>query len=115
MNTTAKSSKSTESEATDTSDDVDEITAEITRLRSDMSSLVETIGKVGRRRGKSLAETASGKADEGLAAGEAMLAEVSTELERLEQDLVAATRRNPYRALGIAACFGFLLAMILRR
>jgi ElaB/YqjD/DUF883 family membrane-anchored ribosome-binding protein len=95
--------------------DVEAVTAEIRRLRSDMSSLVDTIGHVGRRRARHLADTAQGKADEGMAAGEAMLAEAQTELERIERDLATATRRSPFRALGIAAGLGFLLALIVRR
>jgi ElaB/YqjD/DUF883 family membrane-anchored ribosome-binding protein len=98
-----------------TRDDVEAIAAEIARLRNDLSSLVETVGRVGRRRAEGLADTAADKAGEKLAAGEAMLADLVGELERVERDMVAATRRNPWRSLSIAAAIGFLLAMILRR
>lgn len=111
MNTTTTPKKSDDK----TSDDVEAITAEITRLRKDLSGLVDTVGRVGRRRAEGLADTASSKASESMAAGEAMLADMAGELERVERDLVSATRRNPWRALGIAAASGFLLAMILRR
>jgi len=112
MNDTAKTKKPDETAG---GEDIEKITAEIRRLRSDMSSLVDTVGKVGRSRARHLADTASGKADEGIAAGEAMLAEATTELQRIERDLETATRRNPLRALGIAAGVGFLLALFVRR
>lgn len=121
MSTTSKSTESggkgSDSDAgSDKIDkDVEAISAEIQRLRADMSSLVDTVGGVGRRRARKLADTAQGKADEGMAAGEAMLADAKTELERIEHDLVTATRRSPFRALGIAAGIGFLLALIVRR
>lgn len=109
MNTTAKAKESEKSE------DIEAITAEISRLRSDLASLVDTVSKAGRSRAKGFAASAHDKADEQWAKGEEMLGEVTTELQRLERDLVHATQRSPYRALGIAAAFGFLLAMIMRR
>lgn len=110
MNTTSKNKSDDEKV-----EDVEAITAEIARLRGDLASLVDTVGRVGRSRARGLASTAQSKADEHMVKGEAMLGEISGELQRLENDLVVATRESPFRALGIAAALGFLLALFVRR
>ena len=55
--------------------------------------------------------TASG----GYAKGEEAIDVVMAELQSLEDELAAATRRRPFASLGLATLVGFLLGVMFRR
>ena len=52
---------------------------------------------------------------QGLEKGDAALADVTAELRSIESDIIASTKRNPFRALGTAALVGLVLGLLLRR
>lgn len=111
MNTTAKTKK-TEAEL---SEDVDTLSADLAMVRTDIATLVDTVGRLGRSRAQGLANSASAKASEGIARGEAALTDVADELRSIEGEILASTRSNPWRALGIAAVVGFIAGVLFRR
>ncbi len=55
------------------------------------------------------------RASKGVAKGEAALADMTSELQRIESDIVSSTRKSPIRALGVAALVGLVIGLILRR
>lgn len=89
------------------------LSEELGKLRKDIASLVDNVGRIGRERAEAIA--GSEKLSEGLAAGEAAMADFAAELRKIEQDIAASTRRGPWRALGIAALAGLVAGLILRR
>ncbi len=88
--------------------DLESLSQEIEKLREDLSGLVATVGEVGRK-------TVMSRASRGVAKGEAALADMTSELQRIESDIVASTREAPIRALGVAALVGLVVGLILRR
>jgi ElaB/YqjD/DUF883 family membrane-anchored ribosome-binding protein len=93
----------------------DSLSAEVTAMRKDLAELGDMVARMGKARVASLRSTAEKKASEGIATGEAALADLTAEIESLEGRIAAETRDRPFRALGIAGLVGFMLAMILRR
>ena len=93
----------------------DAISADIAQLRQDLSSLTDTVSKFGRKGAHEIAAIAQDSMSGKLAAGEAALNDIAHELHALEADIALSTRKNPWRALGIAAAAGFVLGLILRR
>ena len=86
---------------------------ELAKLRKDIASLVDNVGRMGRERAEAIAGSAN--LSEGLAAGEAALADFAAEIRKIEKDIAASTRRGPWRALGIAALAGLIAGLVLRR
>lgn len=92
---------------------IDTITAEVSRLRSELAHALESVGRIGRERVNAI--THNETVTHGIAAGEAAVDSVSKELRALEHDIAESTRRYPWRALGIAACLGFVIGLVVRR
>lgn len=113
MNTTTKTKPKDAAREDATAEDGAALAAEISKLRKDLSGLVETVGRIGRERAEAIA--GSETAAESLAAGEAALTGFADELRDLERDIAASTRRSPWRSIGIAVALGFLLGLFLRR
>ncbi|TPE49407.1 DUF883 family protein [Amaricoccus solimangrovi] len=93
--------------------DMNAITEEVGKLRSELAGLVENVGRIGRERVHAI--THNETLTHGIAAGEAALDGAAKELRALEQDIADATRAYPWRALGIAAILGFLFGFLARR
>lgn len=91
------------------------LSAEIARLRADLTALGDHVARIGRARATGLRAAAGKTAADGMASGEAALDDATAELQALEQQIADATRERPWRALGIAAGLGFLLSVLLRR
>jgi ElaB/YqjD/DUF883 family membrane-anchored ribosome-binding protein len=94
-------------------DNVASITAEVSKLRSELAGVLESVGRAGRD--KVHAVTHSDTVTKGVAAGEAAVDTVTKELRALEHDIAESTRAYPWRALGIAGCVGFLIGVLVRR
>ena len=107
--------KITNAEEEKLEDKADSLSAEMKAMRKDLSELGDIVSRMGKARVASLRSTAQKKASDGLATGEAALADLTAEIESLEGRIAAETRDRPFRALGIAGLIGFMLAMILRR
>lgn len=95
------------------SEEIGTISAEVAKLRGELAGMAETVGRAARDRAEAV--TSSQAVTQSLAAGEAAVADLTAELRKIEQDITASTRRSPWRALGIAALFGFAFGVFLRR
>ncbi len=94
-------------------EDMAAISAEIGKLREDLSGMVESLSRIARERAETIAR--SEPLSQGLAAGEAALNDIAAELRALESDITRSTRRSPWRALGIAALVGLVIGFLLGR
>lgn len=73
----------------------------------EISALKAEVMRLARRLGEDEAELA--------ARVRTMAGDVSGEFRRVEGDIVKATRDNPWKWLGIAAIFGVVVGLVLRR
>jgi ElaB/YqjD/DUF883 family membrane-anchored ribosome-binding protein len=105
---TAKEAEKAEASAKALADEVKE-------LRRELKALAEQVGKVGRTGVDELTTKARTKAAEGVEAGHALAAEVRSEIDDLNAQVVAATRENPWRSLGYAALAGVVFGLLIRR
>ncbi|MBP1851442.1 DUF883 family protein [Rhizobium halophytocola] len=108
----AKAEKTTAT-STDTLNDAPSITtedleAQLSQLRSDISSLADLVATFGAER----AESYRRKATE--FAGDAKEA-AKTQISEMEEDLSNRIRRNPLQSVAIAAGVGFVAALLSRR
>lgn len=94
---------------------VDNIESQITKIRSDISTLAGTIADYGAQSLNDAKSQAGTMAHEAVQASETALAELRSQLDRLERDLRVKVREKPLQAIGIAAGIGFLLALLMRR
>lgn len=93
----------------------EKMTAEIAALRADLSELGSMVTRMGKERAASIKSAAASTAAGGYAKGEEALDVVMAELQSLEDEVAAATRRRPFASLGLATLFGFLLGVMFRR
>lgn len=91
------------------------LSAQVAALRGDLAELGSLVARIGKDRARGLKAAAGATAAEGRAKGEAAYDVVLTELQSLEDELAAATRRRPFASLGLATLFGFLLGVMFRR
>jgi ElaB/YqjD/DUF883 family membrane-anchored ribosome-binding protein len=91
------------------------LTAEIATLRAELANLGSTVAGMGKEHAQNLKSAAMSKAADGYAKGEEALDVVMAELQSLEDEVAAATRRRPFASLGLAALVGFLLGVLFRR
>ncbi len=103
MNSTSKSKTDDEEAAR-----IDALSTDIEKLRADLSSLVDSVGKLAKSRLRA-------EAAEGVARSEEALSDLTTELQRIEGDIITSARESPWRTLGIAALIGLIAGLILRR
>jgi ElaB/YqjD/DUF883 family membrane-anchored ribosome-binding protein len=78
----------------------DALTTELSALRAEVLGLAERL-----------------KATEAAAVerARALAGDLGDELRRVEEGVIAETRRHPWRSLGIAAAAGFVIGLVLRR
>lgn len=88
----------------DVAEDLDE---EAGRFSAEIASLKAEVMRLARRLGEDEAELA--------ARVKSMAGDVTGEFRRVEGDIVKATRDNPWKWLGIAAIFGVVVGLVLRR
>ena len=88
---------------------------QVAALRADLAELGGLVTRIGKDRAMGLKEAAGATAAEGYAKGEQAYDVVMAEMQSLEEELAAATRRRPFASLGIAALVGFLLGVLFRR
>jgi ElaB/YqjD/DUF883 family membrane-anchored ribosome-binding protein len=93
----------------------DVLSAEIATLRAELSNLGSMVSNMGKEHAQNLKAAALSKAADGYAKGEEALDVVMAELQSLEDEVAAATRRRPFASLGLAALVGFLLGVLFRR
>jgi ElaB/YqjD/DUF883 family membrane-anchored ribosome-binding protein len=93
----------------------DVLSAEIAALRSELGNLGTMVAGMGKEHAQNLKSAAMSKAADGYAKGEEALDVVMAELQSLEDEVAAATRRRPFASLGLATLVGFLLGVLFRR
>ena len=80
----------------------DTLTAEMAALRADLTELGAMVSRIGKERAASIKSAAASTAAGGYAKGEEALDVVMAELQSLEDEVAAATRRRPFASLGLA-------------
>jgi ElaB/YqjD/DUF883 family membrane-anchored ribosome-binding protein len=93
----------------------DVLNAEIAALRTDLADLGSMVSRLGKDHAQTLKAAAMSKAADGYAKGEEALDVVMAELQSLEDEVAAATRRRPFASLGLATLVGFLIGVMIRR
>ncbi len=93
----------------------DVLNAEIAALRADLADLGGMVSRLGKEHASNLKSAAMSKAADGYAKGEEAYDAVMSELQSLEDEVAAATRRRPFASLGLATLAGFLLGVMFRR
>lgn len=88
----------------DVGEDIDEETG---RFAAEVAALKAEVIRLARRLGEDEAELA--------ARVRSMAGDVTGGFRRVEGDIVKATRDNPWKWLGIAALFGVVVGLVLRR
>jgi ElaB/YqjD/DUF883 family membrane-anchored ribosome-binding protein len=111
----ATSTSNTEKEAAKAEADAKALAAEVAELRRELKALGEHVARVGRTGVEEIKGRAKAKAAEGMEAGQAIAADVRGEIDELNEQVVAATRENPWRALGYAAAAGVVFGLLIRR
>jgi ElaB/YqjD/DUF883 family membrane-anchored ribosome-binding protein len=91
------------------------LAAELAALRRDLKALGDHVARLGKTGVDQLTGRAKAKAAEASEAGSAFAAEVRGEFDELNEQVVAATRENPWRSLGIAALAGMVFGLMIRR
>lgn len=87
---------------------IEDLSAQIEVLKSDISSLTSALGNYGKSKGEAAAESAKRTAQQARSAGEEKLLESQAQAE----DFI---RKQPATALGIAAGVGFLIGLVTAR
>ena len=91
------------------------IEEQIAQLRSDISTLGQTVADYGSAKVDEVGTRAKAKGADIATSSREALEELSSELVRLEKQMYGHVKRHPVRSLGIAAGIGFLAAMLIRR
>ncbi|PHR21467.1 MAG: hypothetical protein COA37_13700 [Hoeflea sp.] len=94
---------------------VDDIAERAARIREDLAALSEAIAGAGSVKTGIAREAAEHKIDELLKNGEQVVADLSKQYARAEQQVSTTVREKPLQSLGVAVAAGFLAAIILRR
>jgi ElaB/YqjD/DUF883 family membrane-anchored ribosome-binding protein len=109
--TTAKST----SKPTATDQNIDELKAEIAKLRAEMADLAKHASSIGGKSARTARQAAGEKADDLRAQGEAAFDEFRESAKDYERQLTERVREKPITSLAIAAGVGYLFALIARR
>jgi len=112
--TMAATSKSTRSNG-NANPVVDDIAERAARIREDLAALSEAIAGAGSVKTGVAREAAEHKIDELLKNGEQVVADLSKQYARAEQQVSTTVREKPLQSLGVAVAAGFLAAILLRR
>jgi ElaB/YqjD/DUF883 family membrane-anchored ribosome-binding protein len=91
------------------------VAAQLAAIRADMAELGSLVARIGKERAVGLKNAAGATASEGYAKGEAAIDMALAELQSLEDEVAAATRRRPFASLGLATLVGFLVGVMFRR
>lgn len=108
---TSSSAKEKTGEGVLTSD----IQAEIAQLTKDVAGLAQSISALGKARISDLQDTASAIPDDIHAASRQALKDLRRELNGLEAKIGTQVKEHPLQSLLLAAGFGALLSLLLRR
>ncbi|WP_127599874.1 DUF883 family protein [Nitratireductor alexandrii] len=93
----------------------EQLEEQIAQLKSDISELAKTIGALGAHTAGTAKSRVARTGDAVAALPHEAVNMLRTDIELLERKLKAGVKRSPWRALGLAAGAGFLLALAARR
>lgn len=110
----AATSKSTRSNgnANPVADDIAERAA---RIREELAALGDALAGAGSLQSGVAREAAEHKIEELLKSGEKVVADLSEQYSRAEQQVSTTVRDKPLQSLGVAVAAGFLAAILMRR
>lgn len=91
------------------------IEEQLSKIRSDIAELGETLAAIGSRRVKGARDEADHRIREMTRASEEAIDDLRRQLRMIERDLTDKVQEKPLQTLGIAAGVGFLVALVLRR
>lgn len=94
---------------------LDDLAAQIEKLRTDLTELTRSAGAYGRARGQEAVGRARDGAEHTLHEGERLAAEAGRFAGDKAEEALDAVRRQPMLALAIAAGVGFLFGLTRRR
>lgn len=94
---------------------IEELSAQIEKLKSDMSELTGSASRYARQRGEHVAEEARTQARAAIHRGEEQFDSLQRALADLPDEAMASARRHPGTALGLAVGLGFLFGMMTAR
>lgn len=97
------------------SDNTEDLKAEITKLRQELSDLAKHVSTIGDKSARTARQAAGKKAEELRAQGEAAFGELRESALDYEKQLTDTVRKKPVTALAIAAGVGFVFALMARR
>lgn len=100
---------------TETADDAPDLSAEVEALKAEVATLVSMLRKLGLDSAEAARTAARTKLAEGEAGAEKIAQEVRDEWQAVESRVLAETRANPWRSLGLAALGGLVLGLLIRR
>jgi len=95
--------------------DLARLEEQITALRADISSIVQSLGNLGQSGGETLRATLAEKAEALRADGEAHLAGASHSAQAALADVTDYARRKPVQALAMAGGLGLLFGLLFGR
>lgn len=95
--------------------DLARLEEQITALRADIASIVQSLGHLGQTGGETLRTTLAEKAEALRTNGEAHLADASHSAEAALADVTDYARRKPMHALAMAGGLGLLLGLLFGR
>lgn len=111
----ANTSTNGSTEPTVKTKDIDELKAQISALKSDLSTLTGTVKDIGKSRAEAFKGAASDQANAWRDQGDAAVREAKMRGREAYSSAEASVRENPAMAVGIAAGVGFLTGLILSR
>ena len=95
-------------------DDI-KIDEQVAKIRKDIADLAGAFGDAGYAKADELTASANAKRDELTRKSVETVEELRRQLNTIEDRIEGRVRERPFAALGIAAAFGFVVAMLARR
>lgn len=112
MATASPDKTASKSSAHDISED---LAAELTAIKTDISALATTLSAIGKDRLGALPDMVSQTAEETLESARRALKEIRREVASVEHDVERRVVEHPLQSLLIAVGLGFLVAFLIRR
>ncbi|MBJ3761626.1 DUF883 family protein [Maribius pontilimi] len=100
---------------TKTAPSTEDLSAQVELLKADISRLTETIGELGKAKGREYANEAKRRAESVRSEAEQRARAARGHAEDKVDEIEAYVRQNPATALGIAAFIGLIVGFLTRR
>ena len=111
----AATSKSTSRSNGNANPAIDDIAARTARIKDELAALGEALAGAGAVQTGVTREAAAHRVDDILKSGEKLVADMSGQLSKAEQQVSTTVRDKPLQSLGVAVAAGFLAAFLMRK